>query len=382
MTDFDVIVTGAGPAGSAAAATAARAGLRVALVDRADFPRDKLCGGGVTGRAMRQWRTAFDAPLPEMKTVTTVEFHAFGRPGGQLHDTPPIGLVMRRDFDAEARQLAIQAGATALQGQVSEVDPEAGRITLASGGHLTARVIIGADGVKSAVARSLFGRSFDADEIGFALEVEAPLGSSDPDVLRIDFGAAAWGYGWAFPKGRSVTIGVGGVQRRNEDMMRQMKEYLGLFGISDAPRIKGHHLPFGDFLRHPGTAKVLLAGDAAGLVDPMTGEGIGHAIHSGHLAATAAIRAVQTGNDGQLVSDYCRALRPLHRDLAISRRIRWLVFSARTRHRLGGALRGSGTVRRAYLDLLAGKFDYPTFLATLARRAPGLAWRMLSDRRK
>ena len=377
MTDFDVIVAGAGPAGSAAAATAARAGLRVALLDRAEFPRDKLCGGGVTGRARRCWRAAFETAPPEMPLLSTVAFHAFGRDGGRIEDAPPIGMVMRRAFDAEARDHALAAGAEPVTARVETVDAATGRVTLADGETLSARLVIGADGVKSAAARALFGRSYDADEIGFALEIEAPPGATPPDVVRIDFGAADGGYGWAFPKPGSTTIGLGGVQRLNPDMKARLDTYLAQLGVPPGPKVKGHHLPFGDFPARPAQGRVLLAGDAAGLVDPMTGEGIAHALFSGHAAGRAAAAALAADRPEAAAPAYLRALRPIHRDLRIARRMRWLVYAPATRHRLGGALQGSGTLRRRYLELLAGDMDYPEFLTRLAARLPSVAWRML-----
>ena len=118
-----------------------------------------------------------------------------------------------------------------------------------------------------------------------------PPGNADRP-LRIDFGAAHWGYGWDFPKSGSSTIGIGGVLSRNEDMKGAMAAYLDLLGQDPTQPVKGHHLPFGDFRRRPGRGAVLLAGDAAGLVDPITGEGIAYALKSGQLAAQAAVQAL------------------------------------------------------------------------------------------
>lgn len=382
MAEFDILVTGSGPAGAAAAFTAARAGLRTGLIDRASFPRDKLCGGGVTGRALAEWRRVFGTAPPDMLMLDRVEFRAFGAFGGRIEDAPPIGMTMRRDFDAAARALALAAGAEPIRARVDAVDPGTGEVTLEGGEVLTARMVIGADGVRSAAARSLLGRSFDPEQIGFAYEFEAPPGTI-PDThlpagtLRIDFGAARGGYGWTFPKRQSVTVGVGGVQRQNPDLRARLEAYAAEMGLAELPRVKGHHVPFGDFPARPGRGRLLLAGDAAGLVDPMTGEGIAHALTSGHAAAEAAIRALGTDAPESADRLYFRALRATHRDLRIARRLRWLVYSPFARTRLEAVLQGSGTLRRAYLRQLAGEMRYPQFLAILAARAPAMALRIL-----
>ena len=173
---FDVIVIGAGPAGAAAARTAASAGLRTALVDKARFPRDKLCGGGFTGRAARYYREIFETDLPEtFDSKSAVTLYGFGEKLGVIEDIPPVYLTMRLSLDAHLVALALAAGAEDFTGtRIAELAPEAGRVTLAHGTRLEAPVVIGADGVTSATARALFGRPFDPARIGFALEAEGP----------------------------------------------------------------------------------------------------------------------------------------------------------------------------------------------------------------
>ncbi|MDT8856870.1 FAD-dependent monooxygenase [Paracoccaceae bacterium Fryx2] len=169
----DVIVVGAGPAGSAAARTA---GLSVALIDKARFPRDKLCGGAVSGRGLRHLREVFGAGIPAdmALTVRRVRIMAGERLLGELDHVTPLHLVMRHVFDAFLRDQAVAAGAEDFCGQrILSLDLDAGRVELAAG-TLQGRVVIGADGAASPVARALHGRAFHPDRIGFALEVEVP----------------------------------------------------------------------------------------------------------------------------------------------------------------------------------------------------------------
>jgi geranylgeranyl reductase family protein len=386
MDHFDIVVIGAGPAGGAAAFCAAQAGLKVALIDRKTFPRDKLCGGLVTGRARKHYAAIFGHEMPfepgECKRV--VDFRYRGRPVGRIEDAPALCATMRWDMDAMICGQALGAGARDFTGQsVAALDPEAQSLTLADGRALSFGVLIGADGVNSQVARALFGQSFDRARIGFGLEIEAHDAHLKPEApIRIDLAAAQWGYGWCFPKRCSTTIGVGGLLARNPDMKAAMTAYCEALGV-DAPaaRIKGQFLPFGDVRKVPGRGAVLLAGDAAGLVDPITGEGIGHAMQSGQLAAQAAIAALKAGRPRSALGRYRRALRPLHRSLAIARLIRPVIFAPALEPAFARAFARSTTLRRQFLELMAGEAEYGDILWRLVLRLPRLGLMAVQRRR-
>ena len=381
---FDVIVLGAGPAGSAAAFTAARAGLRVALVDRRSFPRDKLCGGGFTGRSMRYFQEIFgqDAPDVPMLDRTSVTFTAFGRDLGSYDDVPPLYMTMRYALDEALMRLALDAGAEDLTGSaVQDIDPDTPAVTLAAG-RIEAAILIAADGVNSATARTLFGRAFHRDRIGFALEVELPSDGPAETPLRIDFGAADWGYGWDFPKTCGRTIGVGGVMRHNSDLKENLRRYLNELGVPDDRPMKGQFLPFGDFRRTPGRGPTLLAGDAAGLVDPITGEGIAFALKSGHLAAVAATQSLAAGAPHSALQRYRKALRPVHAAITQSRLIRNVLFRPAFREGFIRGFRNSSTLRRDYLRLLAGHTEYGEITRRTVARLPRMIWRAIDEKRR
>lgn len=384
MARFDVVVIGAGPAGACAAFTAARAGLRVALVDRHRFPRDKLCGGLVTGRARAHYADIFGHPMPfaPEDCRTTVAFYLDGHPAGTVVDAPPLCGTMRREMDAMLCAQALGVGATDFTGQgVTGIDIAAQEVTLGTA-RLGYRVLIGADGVNSAVARALFGQPFARVRIGFGLEIEAPGAPALDAPVRIDLGAARWGYGWAFPKRGGTTVGVGGLLSENPEIKADMAAYCDLLGIDTAKmRTKGQFLPFGDFRASPGRGAVLLAGDAAGLVDPITGEGIGHAMASGDLAARAAIRTIEAGRPTDALRHYRRSLVPLHRSLRMARLLRPLLFSRAMEPVFARAFTSSTTLRRDFLRLMAGEIDYGTILMGVARRLPRLARLALALRR-
>ena len=387
MHDYDLLVIGAGPAGAAAALTAAREGLRVALIDRHTFPRNKLCGGGVTGRARTEAMTLLGRPLPAplLEPRGRFAFYAGGAPLGEIEGVPPIWMTTRIGFDAHLVEAALAAGAADHTGRpVAEVEPDAPAIRFRDGDRLTARLIVGADGAISVVARALYGTPFDPARIGFALEVEAPPPDAPEDApVRIDFGAADWGYGWSFPKSGSTTVGVGGLHARNPAMKTAMRAYMDLLDVDSARvKVQGAFLPFGEVRRKPGRGTVLLAGDAAGLVDPVTGEGIAYALASGRMAGEAAARALAERRPEAALGHYARALRPIRRSLGQARLLQHVIHGTALREGFLSAFRRSGRLRYDYMRMLGGEMEYGDIARRTLRRLPSLAGRALAARLK
>ena len=298
-----------------------------------------------------------------------VAFYAFGKQIGDLDSPAPLRLTMRFDLDAHLFDLAIKAGAHDFSGRtVLDINTDAPSVTFANQ-TITAPVLIGADGVNSMVAKALFDRAIDPDQIGFALEVEQGGNSADTP-LRIDFGAAHWGYGWQFPKPQGTTIGIGGIHARNPHMKRDLARYLDLLGVSDDLKVKGQFLPFGFPRKTPGKGPVLLAGDAAGLVDPITGEGIAFAMQSGQIAATSARDAINAGRPQDALRQYKADLRPIYCGMWQARQLRHLLFNPRLRDPFIDNFRKSSTMKDAYMRLLAGETEYGAITRRAIKRLP------------
>lgn len=229
------------------------------------------------------------------------------------------------------------------------------------------------------VARRLFGRAHDPSRIGFGMEVELPRESlSRADAVEIDLTAAQWGYGWSFPKAGSITLGVGGVHQRNPAMAETLGAFLRRHCGEGAPlRPRGAFLPFGEVRATPGRGTTLLAGDAAGLVDPITGEGIAWAMRSGQLAAAAVAAALAAGRPESALPRYRCALAPIRAELRRARALRWLFYQPRLQPAFLRLLAGEPRLQRRYLALLSGEADYadlgwralPRLAARMARRA-------------
>lgn len=308
---YDVIVVGAGPAGSTAARECASRGLSVLLLDKAEFPRDKPCGGGVTVRAARL--LPFDlAPVTE-RTISSVQFSlrqtgAFTRQASQ----PLTYLTQRRHLDRLLLERATNAGVVLRQrAPVRAIEREAAHVVVRAGGEaFVGRTLVAADGANGQTARlagvnvrrrmtiALEGNIAPSDSAGFPPRWEGTLG--------FYLGTLPGGYGWIFPKGDHLNVGAWGathVGPRLRGALDRVARYYG-FDPAGLRGLRGHHLP----VRQPGAplvdGQMLLVGDAAGLLDPFTGEGIYGAIWSGRIAA--AHLAAYLGNHAPDLRGYAR----------------------------------------------------------------------------
>jgi geranylgeranyl reductase family protein len=294
MPRYDAIVVGAGPAGSTTAYRLARAGARVCLLDRARFPRDKPCGGGLTLRAVRQLPFSVE-PVVEDRVDTLELGLRYQRRWSRRAREPLVLMTQRRRLDAFLAEQASAAGAEFRDGaKVTGVDP-GGSVAL-DGERLDADVVVGADGANGIVARSL---GLSAHEHGVALEGNVGYAHVSRERFAgravVELGAVAGGYAWVFPKGDHVNVGVGGWQSEGPRLRERLRELCAAFGIDEADvrDLRGHRLPMRGASRQPAEGRVLLVGDAAGLVDPLSGDGMYEAFISSRLAAEAALELLE-----------------------------------------------------------------------------------------
>ena len=315
-----MIVVGAGPAGSVTAWRLADRGASVLLLDRARFPRDKPCGGGVTIRAARLLPFSLDPVVEDV--VDRVELRLrYRRSFLRVRAQPLVLMTRRRRLDAYLVDRAAAAGVAVHDGvRVTDVRAdERGAAVEVGGTWLEADAVVGADGANGVTARSLGLCSEPAH--GVALEGNVPHGLVDADRYRsrivLELGVVPGGYGWVFPKGDHVNVGVGGWERVGPTLRAHLARLCDAHGISTAQleNVRGHRLPVRRRRAVLGRGRGLVVGDAAGLVDPFTGDGIFEAFLSAALAAdevTELLAGRVRGLDGY----NARIRRALDRQLA------------------------------------------------------------------
>ena len=323
---FDVLIVGAGPAGTAAAICLGNTDLSVGLLDKATFPRDKICGDALSVDVVNQlrlispdlWQNFLDM---ECKTPSSgVQIYA---PDGGYVDIPFIdkgassfGYVCRRiDFDNLLLQhCAIYPNVTTVQNcELNFLENGDDRVHLhTTQGHYSAKMVIGADGAHSLIAKHLghqkiYRRHHSA---GLRMYYEGITGMHTQDFIELHFlNEILPGYLWIFPlPNNCANVGIGmlssTISRKGINLKRTLTQVLETHPdfeerFSEARPleiVKGYGLPLGSKQRKLSGERILLAGDAAGLIDPFTGEGIANAIRSGRIAAKHAMKAFANNN--------------------------------------------------------------------------------------
>jgi len=379
---FDAVIAGGGPAGSAAAYTLAARGFRVAVVDRSAFPREKLCGGLLTPRAKKIFERVFQADWSPAihRTARGAKFFSREDLLSSVADYRDFHFTCRSEFDALLLALAVKRGATLLEKRtVKSFDPDRNTIHLVEGGEIRADFVIGADGVNSAIARALFGAAFNPHTIGFGLELEVARGGPGREITdpEIYFGLIGWGYGWVFPKRDTLTAGLGGSLRRNPRLVDSFRSFLKeRFGEIPPGRIKGHHIPFGDFRVRPGRGSVMLCGDAAGLVEPVTGEGIAFAMQSGYFAAEAVRAAADAGQPASAYERYLADYETIAAEFRHANRLRHLLFPRAAQKLFSMVLPHAESIPRRHMDLMADEIGYSEYARFLLRKAASIPARL------
>ena len=300
----DVIVVGAGPAGATLAYELSRQGMDVLILEKERLPRYKACAGGITVKTAKL--LGFDFSSVTRDTVRGAKV-AYGsrRSFTKSYPQPLIHMVMRDEFDQLLIQRAREAGATLADNErVRQVEIAEKGVKVEAANHVfTAQIVVGADGARSIVAANV-GLMRDID-LGIGLEAEISVPGQRlvqwEGLMGLDLGHMRGGYGWVFPKKDHLSVGVGSPLSQARRLKSGYQAVLKSHGLNDcsATRIRSHWLP----VRRKGMAiqsgRCLLLGDAAGLVDPVTGEGIHNAVRSARIAAPVIEHYLQ-GNSANL----------------------------------------------------------------------------------
>lgn len=384
---FDLAIVGAGPAGSSCAITAAKLGLNVALIDKASFPRDKCCGDGLTASALRHVNR-LGVDVRELEGYCGITRTLMSSPSGRVAEIPVepslAAVVPRVHFDAALVDAARERGVTVLEAtELKEADANSEDVTLRTSGEpVRARYAVGADGIWSPLRRALGleTRSYLGEWHAFRQYVEDV--AQPRDELWVWFEKDLLpGYAWSFPSSQGAANVGFGIHRGPRTSGKQLQEIWS--SLMDRPAIrevlgdkaarlqrhKAWPIPVTNdpALLSDAGGRVLFAGDAARLADPMTGEGIGQALESGVAAAESVAR--YSGDPQRCAKEYHSRLRGMRLDNRLAARLSSVLSTP-----LGARAAIKGASLTPATAKLFGKWlfeDYP-------RAQPVTPWRWRS----
>jgi len=373
---FDVIVVGGGPAGSTAAYSLASAGVDVAIFDRAAFPRDKSCGGGL------QAKVPLHLPLDVTPVVRNSLYgicfsRQFGDRFTNRSHEPVVYGTLRREFDSYLIEQAVRRGArlferTRVTGFVQRAERSVELSTDA--GAFSCEALIGADGANGVVRRALNNELAFFNQAGLSFEIARDRiveERVDHQIMRVDWGTLPSGYAWIFPKGEFLNIGAGTPVAFSKRLKPYLSDFLRHERILkteridlDALQVSGHKLPSWTERTRLVDRNVLVIGDAAGLIEPLTGDGISYGVQSARLAADVVARWLAGGAS---LSEYREAvLRAIVPELVSSRTL-MTVFNAfpRMAHEV---LKRNERIWQILSRILRGEESYDSFRGMYVER--------------
>lgn len=395
---LDVLIVGAGPAGSFAAESLAKGGARVALFDGRPEGEPKACGGGVTAKALKAWPQLLNAVG---RTITELDLYSPSSKKLHLQLDEPFAIYSRVAFDSYLRDRARDAGAQVLSEKISarriKRTDDGWRVTNETGSQWTGSILIGADGANSGIAKMLAGKLPPSDmEVAFGYRAPLPSNESAPTVVAF---LPGWvGYAWAFPRPDHISFGIATTQDAFEH--EPLDDLLWRFMIAYYQQCEGAEVKFwrvdnGDAktahirahldataeryaARIPGLAPETwdtrtvssddwaLLGDAAGFADPVTGEGIYYALRSAELLAEAYLSGDVRSYEANWREDFGAELR---RAAQMRRRFYGNFWGAPFTERMIEFARGHRGVRRVLGDLVAGEQGYVDLKKKLVKSA-------------
>ncbi len=398
VAHYDLLIIGAGPAGSFAAELLAKSGARVALFDGRPEGEPKACGGGVTGKALKAWPQLLNAVG---RTINELDLYSPSSKRLHLVLDEPFAIYSRVAFDCYLRDRARDAGAHVIAEKISARKITKGdsgwRLKSGSGSERTGTFLLAADGANSGIAKKLAGPLQPSDmEVAFGYRAPLPANNTAPTVVAF---LPAWvGYAWAFPRPDHISFGIATTQVafKHEPLDHLLWQFMiGYYlqcegkkakfwqaetGSPERAHIEGHLRSTAEryAARIPGLSATTwdsrtvsgadwaLLGDAAGFADPVTGEGIYYALRSAELFAEAYLSGAPQTYEKSWRKDFGAELR---RAAQMRRRFYGNFFGAPFTERMIEFARGHRGVKRVLGDLVAGEQGYVDLKKKLVKSA-------------
>jgi geranylgeranyl reductase family protein len=327
---YDVIIIGCGVAGTTAGYFLAQSGIKALMIEKERIPRYKTCGGGVISRVTKILPFSLDNAIERQINKADIFDQTNGLHFQVKREIPIINMTMREKLDQLILKKAIENGAELQQGTiVKDITKNKDYVEVfANGTTLTSKFIIGADGAMGITARKV-GASCSYKKVP-AIESEVYV---DDDTFnkfcsaaRFDFGIIPHGYGWVFPKRNHLSIGVSTMKDSGRNLNNLMKSYLNYLNLSNLVKEDRHGfiIPFGNKRGRFAFGRLLLVGDAAGLADPVTAEGISYAIESGKYAADSILNGV---NDVERINKtYETSVKKILKELKYAKTLAYFIY--------------------------------------------------------
>lgn len=332
--NYDVVVIGAGPAGVAAAHNLINEKISCVLIDKQKFPKNKLCAGGITYKTFDLMKKLKLESEFNMENAILSEGASLYLEYEHIADIKTKGLtylVDRFEFDNYLVDEYKKKGGELLEGsRVCEIDDKNKIITLSNNEKIHFKYIIGADGA-AGFTKSLVDKNYTPN--GFCLQVEVDRKSYnyESNNMSLYYGVIPQGYGWIFPKKNTLTVGFGGDYDKKLNYHEEFANFLHKLGIDyDKSEFKGAFLPFGEYISNPinKDKSILLVGDAAGLVDPITGEGIYFAMLSGIKASDVIIKVLRENNHAY-IDKYIESISHITENISKGSKLKKLIYKCR-----------------------------------------------------